>query len=87
MKDVIHIAIDVLANPATGLALDASSTRELFQFTGQIFKHLLWSSAVSGRSTLKTSLMTATPTDLTSQTSRHLLGSYNLPHPYGPTPL
>lgn len=40
-KDVIHIAIGVLANIATGLALDASSTRELFQFAGQIFKQLL----------------------------------------------
>ncbi len=40
-KDVIHIAIGVLANIATGLALDANSTRELFQFAGQIFKQLL----------------------------------------------
>lgn len=40
-KDVIHIAIGVLANIATGLAFDASSTRELFQFAGQIFKQLL----------------------------------------------
>ncbi|MDF0675682.1 MAG: hypothetical protein P0120_15280 [Nitrospira sp.] len=40
-KDAIHIAIGVLANIATGLALDASSTRELFQFAGQIFKQLL----------------------------------------------
>ena len=81
-KDVIHIAIGILAN--------ASSTRELFQFAGQIFKQPLWNNAVSGRSTLKISSMTATPTDLTSQTNlhyAHLLGSYNLPHPYGPTPL
>jgi len=29
-KDVIHIAIGVLTNIATGLTLDANSTRELF---------------------------------------------------------
>jgi hypothetical protein len=40
-KDVIHIAIGVLANIATGLLLDADGTRELFRFAGQIFKQLL----------------------------------------------
>lgn len=40
-KDWLHIAIGVLANIATTLALGGDDTRELFRFAGQIIKQIL----------------------------------------------
>ena len=40
-KDWLHIAIGVLANIATTIALGGDDTRELFRFAGQIIKQIL----------------------------------------------